>query len=223
MTWPVCGSGRDRAEQLDVGREAVRGEDHPVRFARFRFGQVDRPRNRAGQRRDVEGQVPIFENSGQCASNRVPISAATSGQAILPSAAFGLIVKPSGSVISEVRSSDGGRRFAALRLRDFDRQVEARGGVGAVGRRLRQDAGREAQLLAAGRRRVRRRFAAHFIVVVVFDVRRDRSVRLPQVVGFCRNGFSGMFDFAKVSAALRRRAGTRSGSRSRPRGRSGER
>ena len=89
-TWPVCGSGSHGAEQLDVGREAGSGEQHPVRFARFRFGQVEGPGIGAGQRRDVELQRPDLRvlRAGRL-DQRVPIALSESGQATLPSAASG--------------------------------------------------------------------------------------------------------------------------------------
>ena len=93
--------------QLDVGREAVGREDEPVRIVRFRLRQVDRPGYRPRQCRDVEVSVAIFEFSGQLAPKQGADAGASSGQATFPSAAFGLIVNPSGSVTSEVRSSDG--------------------------------------------------------------------------------------------------------------------
>jgi hypothetical protein len=51
--------------------------------------------------------VPTLANSGHCASSSVPNLASASRQAVLPSAAFGLIVKPGGSVIVLSLISDG--------------------------------------------------------------------------------------------------------------------
>ena len=93
--------------ELDVGREAVGGEQHPVRFARFRFGQVERAGSGAGSAATSSVSVPIFENSGQFAAQRGADRAQQSGQATLPSAAFGLIEKPCGSVTFAVFSSEG--------------------------------------------------------------------------------------------------------------------
>src|SRR4051794_5575313 len=53
--------------------------------------------------------VPIFENSGHSAPSRVPNFACESEQEVLPSAAFGLIEKPTGSfsVASFISEGDG--------------------------------------------------------------------------------------------------------------------
>ena len=51
--------------------------------------------------------MATLENSGQVAGPNVPIAVSGSGHATFPSAAFGLIVKPSGRVTTDVRSSDG--------------------------------------------------------------------------------------------------------------------
>src|SRR5690242_1330548 len=50
--------------------------------------------------------VPTFENSGQTGALRVPSAACWSVQAVLPSAALGLIEKPSGSSTVVARICD---------------------------------------------------------------------------------------------------------------------
>ena len=99
--------GTDRPRQLDVGAEAVGGEDQPVAIARLRVAEVDAAGDRRRQRRAVRRTVPTFENSGQWASSSVPIADSSSLQEILPSAAFGLIEKPSGRVTVVALISDG--------------------------------------------------------------------------------------------------------------------
>ena len=83
--------------------------------------------------------MPIFENSGQCAANSVPIAVSQSGQATLPSAALGLIVKPSGRVT--LRGADLRRRrvvglwvCGTLRSMSRPEAVSARSVVGFADR-----------------------------------------------------------------------------------------
>src|SRR5215218_1503908 len=64
------------------------------------------PGRGAGSAATSRERVAIFESCGHTASNKVPIRAEESAHATFPSAAFGLIVKPSGKVINEVRSSE---------------------------------------------------------------------------------------------------------------------
>src|SRR6188768_3454655 len=52
-------------------------------------------------------KVPTFENSGHAAGRRVPSFASVSLQAVLPSAALGLIEKPSGSDTVDAFSGEG--------------------------------------------------------------------------------------------------------------------
>ena len=80
--------------------------------------------------------MPIFELSGQLAGASVPKLASASGQAAWPSAASGLIVRPSGkdhSRFLDLRRREG----VALELFRLQLQVQPRGGVRFVGRQRR--------------------------------------------------------------------------------------
>ena len=80
----------------------------------------------------------------------MPKRASASVQAVLPSAALGLIEKPSGRVTVAARISEGEGDGGARLLGDAEVDFEPRGRVGRGGGRLGVEAGVEAELVAAG-------------------------------------------------------------------------
>ena len=101
--------------------------------------------------------MPILENSGHCGFVLpVPKLAAASEQEVLPSAALGLIEKPTGSLTGRRPDLRRRREGRAEQLRDREVDVDPGGGVGLGGGRLRAEARVEAELVAAGAGRPRR-------------------------------------------------------------------
>ena len=94
--------------QLDVGGEAVGDEEDPVAVAGQRLAEVDEAGQRAGQGGAVDleaadlGELRAVGGARRCRS-----WPAASVQAVLPSAALGLIEKPGGRVTVAPRSSLG--------------------------------------------------------------------------------------------------------------------
>ena len=78
--------------------EAVRAGEDAVTVAGQRLAQVDRPGRTSGRAELSRERLPILENWGQFASVVVSKLIDAASQATLPSAAFGLIEKPSGKV-----------------------------------------------------------------------------------------------------------------------------
>ena len=186
--------GGDRPGELHVGGEAVGDEEDPVAVAGQRLTEVDEAGSGPGSAELSISRLPTLANSGQSAASRVPKLACASVQATLPSAAFGLIEKPGGrvTVAAAQLARRGDRRAQRLGNGEFD--VDARGGVGLVGGRLRVEARVEAELAAAGPLRPGR-LGVVDAAVVGEDVQRGSS-GASQVVGFCRNGVSGLFEAA---------------------------
>ena len=132
------------------------------------------PGSRLGKEELSTSRMPIFEFSGHCASLRVPKWACAAVQALLPSAALELTLKPGGSDDGQVADRRGSQRAGAQFLGHGEVDVEARGRVGLGRRRLRAQARVEAELIAAGHRRIG--FGQLFgFVVIADDVARDRQ------------------------------------------------
>ena len=137
-SWPVCGSAWTVPVELDVGREAVGGEDQAVavrpaagRRGRSRRGSAPGSAALVDRRASRSSSTPGSALRLGCRSG-----ASRSVQATLPSAALGLIEKPSGRVTVAALISRGRRRRSGSRLRHPEVDVEARGGVGLARRRL---------------------------------------------------------------------------------------
>ena len=141
----------DGASELDVGAEAVGDEEDAVAVAGLGFAEVDGAGQRAGQGRAVDrrGCRP-WRIRGTGLLRRCRSVASASEQEVLPSAALGLIENPSGRVTVAPRSSDGEGMVGLSSWGTLEVDVDARGGVGVGGRRLRVEARVEAELVAAG-------------------------------------------------------------------------
>ena len=95
-------------------------------------------------------RLPTLEKSGQWASSSVPNCASASVQAVLPSAAPGLIEKPGGRV-TVVALSSVGEGIVALTCWGTARLTSIPEGASVRrGGRLRVETGVEAELVAAG-------------------------------------------------------------------------
>ena len=116
--------------------EPVGDQEEPVLVAGLRFADVDEPSSGPSSACVPIEKVPIFALSGQCAGPSVPKLASASVQARWPSAASGLIVKPSGRVTAAERISDG-EVGEAEELGGAQLEVEAGRRVGLGRRRAR--------------------------------------------------------------------------------------
>ena len=130
-----------------MGGEAIGGQDQAVAVPGLRFAEVDVAGNRTRKCGAVSVSVPTLENSGHWASSWVPNRASASEQEVLPSAALGLIEKPSGRVTVIARISEGDGVDGALLLGNTEVDGETRGRVGLRRRRLRVKARIEAELI----------------------------------------------------------------------------
>ena len=101
--------GLDRAGEFHVGAEAVRGEEDPVAVAGLGVAEVDRrPEIGAGSAElSIDVGADLRELRAVRLRSSVPKFASASEQEVLPSAALGLIEKPTGSVTVAALISDG--------------------------------------------------------------------------------------------------------------------
>ena len=197
--------GDRRADELDVDVVAVGGEDQPVAVAGERRPQVDEAGDRTRKRRAVHAERSDLGVLGALGFE--------------PGSEQGLLVRAGGLTVGRVRVDREARRhahrgradlrgrrdFRARLLRHTQVDVEARRRVGGGSRRLRVEAGIEAQLVAARGRR-ERGVGAGYDVVVGPDGR-GGAVRpcWLQVVGLLRNGFSGELDGRRRGLAFEAR------------------
>ena len=201
VSWPVCGVGTDGPGELHVGGEAVGDQEEPVAVAR----EAARPGRRSpevgpGRAELWISRLPTFANSGH--SRRDP------GAEVRFGVGAGRLAVGRVRVDREARRQGHGRRLELARrrhrraqlLRHAQIDVDARGRIGLPRGRLGVEARVEAELVAARALRPRSRRHAWF-------PRRRRGRRrldssgASQLVGFCRNGVSGLFDGRRVAAA----------------------
>ena len=172
VSWPVWGSGWIEPAQLDVGAEAVGGEEHAVavRRAAARRGRSP-PEIGPGAPRCRSSAVPTFENSGQVPVLAcVPIAPVGVGAGDLAVGRVRVDREPSGRVTVAAGSrtataSSGSCGCGTLRSMSSPEAVS-----GWVGGRLRGEARVEAELIAAGRLG-NGRPPMQGVAAVVFDAR----------------------------------------------------